>query len=600
MENFLRMFSGILDERDKSQFKVYILILFFGSLLSVIGIGAFIPFINILIQPEKIMRISYFHHWEYQKVVFLLAGLIVSAFVIKNVTAFLLFKFQSDFLLSLVAKIQKKLFLGYMTFDYEYHLERSTPNLIKIINNETNVFAICIVSQIGIILTEFFASICVILFLLYLNPVFTISVVMSLFVFMSIFLRIIRKRLEIHGENRTAAWSEMTSNVLMGLSGIKEAKLYQCEQYFTDKFTAETERLKLATIYQNILSQAPRLLIESVGVFVVLTLISIFIFLRQSPKDMFVIMAVFGVAGGQLFPSINRIVQAVVQIRYGMPALKTIHEEFKLQKNNQDKSDPPNENILLNFNQSITLENIFFQYTDGTLALNNLSVVIPGGKKVAFVGTSGAGKTTLIDLIMCLYKPKNGKILVDDVEIKTQNDRLHMQKLFGYIPQNIQLFDKTIAENVAFGFDKENIDLNYVWECLTMAQLKDFVISLKAKEQSHIGESGIRLSGGQRQRLGIARALYRKPKILVMDEATSALDNNTEKEITDVLLNLRGITVLTIAHRLTTIQEYDLIYMLENGKIVSSGKYDELLNKCKHFQRMSLVPDKWNKVDSYV
>lgn len=600
MKNFLNVFYSILDDTDRSKFRKYIMVLFLGSCFSVIGIGAFIPFINVLIQPEKIMRFSYFQNWGYTQVVFLLTGLIISAFAIKNISTFLLFKFQSNFLFSLVAKIQKKLFLGYMSFDYEYHLMRSTPNLIKIINNETNILAVCVVSQIGIILTELFASLCVLLFLIYLNPVFTLSIVVSLFVFMSIFMRLIKEKLKTFGDTRTVAWSKITNNVLTGLSGIKEAKLYHCEHYFTDKFAVETENLKLATVYQNVYSQVPRLIIEFVGVFVVMALISIFIFLKHSPKEMLMIMAVFGLASGQLFPSINRIMQAVVQIRYGMPALMTISEEFKLQKADKNENNFPTQNGSSTFNQSIELKNVVFQYADGTNALNDLSIVVPKGKKVAVVGASGAGKTTLIDLVMGLYKPKNGKILIDQMEVKTQNDIIFMQKLFGYIPQNIQLFDKTIAENVAFGFDKKDIDSDYVWECLAMAQLKDFVISLKNKDQSLIGEAGVRISGGQRQRLGIARALYRKPKILVMDEATSALDNNTEKEITDVLLNLKNITILTIAHRLTTIQEYDLIYMLENGKIVSSGKYDELLSKCRHFQRMSLASEKWNKVDSYV
>lgn len=586
---FSHYFFGIMDKQDKKGFGIYTIVLFLGSIFSILGIGAVIPFIHILIQPEKIMALSLFQGWSYHQVIILFTTMLIAAFLLKNVVAFALLNYQSHFLYGLVAKIQSKLFRGYMALPYEYHLYRSTPDLIKNVNNETNVFS-SIVGSFGTFSIELFSLFFILVLLIIINPIFTISVVFSLLIAISFFMKLIKVKIEYYAKVRTNAWSLMTDNVLAGLSGIKEAKLYHCENIFLKNFQRNTTALKSSSAFQMTFQQAPRMLIEFIGLAVVMVVLCAFILLGNTPEEMFVLLGVFGVAAAQLLPSLNRLTQAMVQIKYGMPALETIYNELtQVSKADLEALAIKSQALTIEFNQTITLNNLHYIYKDGTVALTGVNIDLPKNKRIAFVGASGAGKTTLVDLLMGLYLPKNGEIMIDGKVLKTEADIFSFQRLFAYIPQSIVLYDQSIQENIAFGVPKEKIDREKIAQCLQAAQLEGFVQGLSQQENTLIGESGVRLSGGQRQRIGIARALYQNPEILVMDEATSALDNQTEKEVTNVLSTLKHLTIITIAHRLTTIQHYDIIYMLDQGKVIASGDYNELLAHCDKFKEMVSV-----------
>jgi ATP-binding cassette subfamily C protein len=357
-------------------------------------------------------------------------------------------------------------------------------------------------------------------------------------------------------------------------------------------FEKDASLLKSSSTFQNTFQQAPRMMIEFIGLAVVMSVLCGFVLVGSSPQDMFILLGVFGVAAAQLLPSLNRLTQAMVQIKYGMSALEGIYRELK-QVKQFDLDLLAQKKIVKEplFNSVISLNGLHYSYQDGTKALKGVSLDISKNKKIAFVGESGAGKTTLVDLIMGLYAPLRGDIKLDGSELSSDEAKLSFQKLFAYIPQSIVLYDKTIRENIAFGVNEGDIDDFRVKKCLEAALLDKFVEQLNKKEYTFIGEAGVRLSGGQRQRVGIARALYQNPQILVMDEATSALDNNTEKEVTEVLSRLTNLTIITIAHRLTTIKDYDVIYVMKDGKVVSTGSYDGLLKNCETFRKIALVKD---------
>jgi ABC-type multidrug transport system fused ATPase/permease subunit len=597
MKKFKYYFFGILDAKDKTGFWRYVIVLFFGSVFSVLGIGAVIPFINLLIQPAKIMSYKLVHGFSYDHVIIFVTALLVVAFAIKNLVALWLINYQSKFLCGLVAKIQSKLFTGYMAMPYEYHLNRSTPDLIKNVNNETTMLSNYVIGPFGTFLTELISSLFVLVVLLWINPIFTVVVTVLLILGVLLFMRLIKVKIEQYSAVRSDAWSSMTENVLAGLSGIKEAKLYHCENTFLRAFNKDAIKLRLSSAFQSTFQQAPRMLIEFIGLTVVMCVLCGFILLGSSPQSMFVLLGVFGVSAAQLLPSLNRLTQAMVQIKYGMPALESIFNELQQVKITDLALLEQKKAVgVVKFNSSVQMNDLYYSYGDGTQAVKGVTLDIAKNKKIAFVGESGAGKTTLVDLLMGLYDPLKGHIKLDGIVMQTDEQHLAFQKLFSYIPQSIVLYDKTIRENVAFGI--EDIDDQRVRDCLQAAQLDLFVSQLDKKEYTFIGESGVRLSGGQRQRIGIARALYHQPQILVMDEATSALDNNTEREVTNVLSKLTNLTIITIAHRLSTIQNYDVIFVMQNGRIVSSGKYDELLKNCAVFAKMAAVTG--NKVGDYV
>lgn len=563
MKIFFRYFFGILDTTQKKRFFLYLVLLFLGSTSSMLGVGAVIPFVSILVNPNQFENISFLNYLSYFQIVLISIILLILAFWVKNIIGVVLFWFQTKFLNSIVLSIQKKLFSLYISMDYETHLNRSTPTLIRNINAETNQLSNGIINPLGILMTDLFSCVFIVVLLLYINFLFSFFTLLILGVSLFIFMLKIKGVLNRYGKQRAEAWTSMTQTTMNGLSGIKEIKLYSKEKVFMNEFDEKAIMLNKSLQFNQIFQVLPRFFIEAIAITFVLITLLILISFGESTNSIFILLSVFGVAATQLLPALNRIMQAITSIKYSAPALKVIYEELeKYQNYYSDNFKKDNHQLDIKFEKNIHLENISYSYPDGTQALKNISLSIKKGKKTAFIGPSGSGKSTLVDLLMGFYLPQNGSIYIDDKQI---DDIKIMQRLFAYIPQQIILYDTSIKENIAFGELKNDIDEEKVWQCLKMAQLDNFVTDLNKSLNTFVGESGIRLSGGQRQRLGIARALYQNPQILVMDEATSALDTKTEKEVTNVIKDLKDITIITIAHRLSTIEGYDIVYTLNNG-----------------------------------
>lgn len=592
VKQFFRYFFGILDTTQKKRFFIYLVLLFLGSTSSILGIGAVVPFVSVLINPNQFDSIKFLNGFSHFQIVIISIALLILAFWIKNIVGIILFWFQTKFLNSLVLSIQKKLFKLYMHIDYESHLNRSTPTLIRNINSETTQLSSGIINPLGILTTDLFSCVFIVFLLLYINFLFSFFTLLILGISLLIFMLKIKKALSIYGNQRAIAWKSMTETTLNGLSGIKEIKLYAKEKVFVREFDEKASLLNQSEQFNQVFQTLPRFFIETIAVTFILITLMILVATGESIDSIFILLSVFGVAATQLLPALNRIMQALTNIKYSLPALKTIYDELKKCEEYLDDTTI-NTQQDITFNDNIYLENISYNYPDGTQALKNISIDIQKGKKTALIGPSGSGKSTLVDLLMGFYIPQTGNIYIDNKQVsyksKKTNKKLRslggvevpikknrqiynvkaLQKLFAYIPQQIILYDTSIKENIAFGEQKQSIDEAKVWKCLEMAKLKEFVEGLPKGIDSFVGENGIRLSGGQRQRLGIARALYQDPQILVMDEATSALDNETEKEVTNVIKELKDITIVTIAHRLSTIEGYDRVYRLKNSKVES-------------------------------
>ncbi|OIN84816.1 ABC transporter ATP-binding protein [Francisella sp. TX07-6608] len=561
MKQFFRYFFGILDTTQKKRFFLYLFLLFLGSTSSMLGVGAVIPFVSALINPKYFDNIVILRSFSNFQIIFVSIVLLILAFWIKNIIGVILFWFQTKFLNSIVLDIQKKLFRLYILMDYESHLTRSTPTLIRNINSETNQLSSGIINPLGILMTDLFSCVFIVALLLYINFLFSFFTLLILGVSLFIFMLKIKGILDKYGKQRAEAWKSMTQTTMNGLSGIKEIKLYNKEKVFMSEFDEKAAMLNRSMQFNQIFQILPRFFIEAIAITFVLVTLLVLIVFGESINSIFILLSVFGVAATQLLPALNRIMQAVTNIKYSIPALKVIYEELSKYQNYSDSIENSHQ-LDISFEKNIRLENISYSYPDGTQALKNISLTIEKGKKTAFIGPSGSGKSTLVDLLMGFYTAQSGSFYIDDKQI---NNTSIVQRLFAYIPQQIILYDTSIKQNIAFGEPMTLIDEAKVWKCLKMAQLDDFVSNLNKGLDTFVGENGVRLSGGQRQRLGIARALYQNPQILVMDEATSALDNETEKEVTNVIKELKDITIITIAHRLSTIEGYDKIYTLNNG-----------------------------------
>lgn len=592
MKQFIVELFSLFDRQDKQKFFVLILVLFTSACLGLLGIGTVIPFIHVLLDPNQLETVPLLNRFTYQQAVTILVIALIAAFWIKNVASYVSLLIQSKILYGIYSKIAKKLFVMYMSAPYYWHLQRSTPELIRNINNEANLFATHIIQPFGNFITELIAAVVVFGVLLYINLVFSLIVGVTLGITLMFFVRFTRAKAKHYSTQRAEAWLEMTKQVMQGLSGIKETKVYQRESFFIDFFNQAADKTGHSAAFANIFQQTSRFLIEATSIAVILLMILVFILLGYSGQSLFILMVVFGVASIQLLPCVNRLTQAYSQMKYGRLALSTMYNELINGKKESmeffspvDKNNSPQ---ILQLNKELVLEDINFSYNRLKTAIVNLNLKIKKGQSVAFVGQSGAGKTTLIDLIMGLHKPLSGEILVDNVKL-TEANLSAWRKHFGYIPQQIYLYDSSIRENVAVGIAKKDIDDSAVWAALSNAGIKSFVEQLPEQLDTKVGENGIRLSGGQRQRIGIARALYHNPDILIMDEATAALDNQTEQEVTEALNSLslsKQRTLITIAHRLSTIRHCDNIFVLNQGCLVSQGTYNELRDTCSIFSKM--------------
>jgi ATP-binding cassette, subfamily B, bacterial PglK len=586
MKIFWKQFSYLLDREDKKRFCFFIFLLFIGGLLSLLGIGAVIPFVKVLVSPDKINYLSVLGGLTYVHAVGLCVVVLILSFWIKDMASILILKWQTVFLNNLMAKIRKKLFSCYIYSPYIYQARRSSSDLINNINIESQFLSGYVMAQVGNVLNEVVTSFVVFIALVFINPVFSIIVVGCLLLTAKLFMSWLKERSDYYGKLRAKSYADLTRSVAQGLGGVKETKIYQKEAYFVAEVDAAADKIAKSASFAAVFSQTPRFLIEAVAIAVVLITLFCFVLVGYTGTALLVLLSIFGVAAVQLLPSMNRLMQALTMMRYGYPALDKIYHEIKKIDAEKVEKVQYQAGDMLQFKKTISLSNISFSYLTNPV-LNNIDLVVRRGEKVAFVGTSGAGKTTLVDVILGVLQPGQGEIYVDDVQI-TKNNLGAWQRNFGYIPQMIYIYDCSLRENIAFGLDAENIDDERVWYCLDQAALSNFVREeCEQGLDTLVGENGVRLSGGQRQRIGIARALYYDPNILVMDEATAALDNQTEYEVTQALSNVgKDRTIITIAHRLTTIQNYDTIFVMDQGKVIDSGNYEHLLDKCSVFKKM--------------
>ena len=411
-----------------------------------------------------------------------------------------------------------------------------------------------------------------------MEPMATILSALLLGTSVTIFFKLFRKKISTLGEIRQQASGQMIKWINQGLGANKEVKVSGKEQFFIKSFAEQSQLYANTRRFNQLLNEVPRMFIETIVVTTIL-IIMLFIILRGGDiTTLLSTMGLFAMAAFRLMPSINRMVGAVTSIKYNYPALDVIYEDLLV---NEENELLVNKNINLNkqqnvikrtFHQGIKLENVFYRYPN-QLEYNiyDVSLEIPVGKSVAFVGPSGAGKTTIVDIILGLLNPEKGRVLVDGKELKEQLTL--WQKKIGYIPQSIYLSDDSIRHNVAFGMDDKEIDDDAVWRALRDAEMKEFIEKMPEGLDTFVGERGVRLSGGQQQRIGIARALYHNPEILFLDEATSALDTDTEKEIMKAIDGLKGEkTLIIIAHRLSTIENCDMVFQMQNGKIVEELK----------------------------
>lgn len=550
-----------------------------AAIFETVGIGLIVPFVGIVTNPEMIQTqpilSSIYDFFNFQSVttfIIFSVALLLGTFVLKNLYLLIFNYAQFRVILNQQVKLSRDLFKEYLTKPYTFHLQRNTSELLRNINGEvTNVFQGIIMSGFQLF-TELLVILCILVLLLVTAPLATIVATVLLGGSVILFFTFLRKKISALGKEQQKVSGTMIKWVNQGLGASKEVKVSGKEGFFINSYTGQSQIRANNSRYMKMLEQIPRLFIETLLVSIVLITMLIIVFQGTGTTQLISTMALFAMAAFRLMPSITRVVSLITTIRYSQPALTVVYDDLF---NNKDESvNIDQAPVVINqgkrtFNHSIQLNDISFRYPNQKeYAIKDVSLTIPIGQSVAFIGESGAGKTTIVDIILGLFKPEKGAVLADGINIR--NQKKTWQQKIGYIPQFIFISDDTIRGNVAFGIDNGEISDEEVWRALDQAQLKEFVKGLPDQLETTVGERGVRLSGGQRQRIGIARALYHNPEILFMDEATSALDHETEREIMKAIDGLKGEkTLIIIAHRLSTIENCDIVFEINNGELVS-------------------------------
>jgi ABC-type multidrug transport system fused ATPase/permease subunit len=565
----------LLDGRQRRHATTLLVLMLLGMALEMLSVGLVLPVVGLMTSPELFERFSgaqltmaWFGYPTQKELVFW--GMIALALVygLKNVYLAVLAWAQSGFVFSLHAGLSQRLFAHYLRQPYIFHLQHNSAQLIRNIVVEVNVFTNAL-QALMVLSTEFLVIGGVAALLVLVEPLATLMALGTLGFGAILFYLLVRKRLSHLGKERQHHDGKRIQLVQEGLGSAKEIRLLGRESDFLEQYRYCNKINARVLQSQHFLQQVPRLWLEVLAITGLVVVVLTLIVQGRSPGDFLPAVGLFGAAAFRLMPSINRCLTSIQSTRFAFASVNTLYQELVegAAVRNAELAGEAKVEVCERFNDRIELSGVSFQYPESDeQALRDIRFSIPRGAMIGFIGESGAGKSTLVDIILGLLMPSSGAVLVDGVDIR-ENLR-HWQNQIGYVPQTIYLTDNTLRRNVAFGLADEDIDEKAVWKALRAAQLENFARQLPEGLNTAVGERGVRLSGGQRQRLGIARALYHDPSILVLDEATSALDTVTENGVMEAVRAMQGEkTVLIITHRVSTIEHCDQVIRVDNGTI---------------------------------
>jgi len=578
-------------EERRTSFFILLGIFLLGG-FEVIGIASIAPFMAVVTTPDLIHENSYlqllygfFGSSSDKDFIITLGVCVISLILISNsYQAFMLWWF-TYFSQMQVHRLSARLLRQYLLQPYSFFLNRNSSDLSKNILNEVSHAISGVVFQGFQVLSKTIVTIAIFIFLLQVNPwvaVITALVLVPAFVLV---YKVVKKRIEFIAREREPALSQVYKMTNQVFSGIKDVKLLGVEKTFINNFEVSSENLAHFAAQKSLMAGIPRFFLEVLAfggmIFVVINLVS-----TVGAADVIPIVSIYAMAGYKLMPALNQLYTGVMAIKYSFPAFESLIADLSVPNETGFEAEKKD----LHFKEWIQFKDVSFAYPSADFeVLSNLNMTIRKNTTMGLVGATGAGKTTLVDILLGLLSPVSGSVVVDSIELNSQVLRNWQQRL-GYVPQSIFLTDDSIENNIAFGIPKGEIVIEQVKFAAQMANVDGFIDTLPEKYSTLVGEWGVRLSGGQRQRIGIARALYHNPDVLVFDEATSALDGVTESVVMDALHNLsHKKTIIIIAHRLSTVKECDEIILLDNGRISDRGTYQELINSSELFRGMANI-----------
>lgn len=577
--DIIKKMRYVLDRKQKIQICFLGVLIFIGGILETVSVSAVLPLVWVIIDPAKAEENKYVRCAmdllgisDIQGFIIPLLAALIILYALKN--AFLLFlaSEQNRFIAFNRNKLISQVLREFLNRPYEFYLDADIPTVFRLTDSDIpNVFNILMAMISLVSESVVFVLLCIVMIITDWKLLLFLLVVFGILSFLM--LKVLKPRLSRLGTKNQAIQSRIAKWRIQAIYGIKDVKVLHREAFFADNYESSG---KIGAGYAKkhaVLNNMPRLLIETVFMASILGYIIVYISLGNDALSLVPMLGAFAVAAMRMMPSINRINTYMTDISYFRPCLDYVYENMninEISRRNNQTLKPADTSKKMQLRDKIELKDIVYAYPNtDKLIFDRANMVIPSGKSVGIMGPSGAGKSTIVDILLGLLKVREGSITCDGVSIFDNYPAWLAQ--IGYIPQSIYLVDEPVRNNIAFGIADDEIDDDKIWQALEEAQLKDFIKGLPEGLDTAIGDRGVRLSGGQRQRLGIARALYHNPEILVFDEATSALDNETEAAVMEAINSFHGRkTMIIIAHRLNTIEKCDIIYKVDEEKITQT------------------------------
>ena len=564
---------SVLAQRERTQVIALFIFMLIGAMLEMLGIGLVIPLVTVLMQDDIEIKypligslIGYLGNPSQTILtIYSMIGLLC-VYAIKNFfLAFLTWR-QRYFAYCVRTDLGRRLFANYLYQPYSFHQRNNSAQLIRNISGEVSILTSYGINSMLIIATEAMVVLGILGMLIAVEPFGAGIVAVSVGPPGFLFYWILRSKVARWGKARQVHDGLVLQYLQQGLGGVKDTKVIGCEDSFVDEYDFHNKKSSKIAQWEQTLQALPRLWIELISIAALVVLVtSLSLAGEREASEILPVLGFFAAAAFRLMPSLSRIISALHGFQFSQPVIDVITKEITLEKEVQTFSVA---NRICVFTKDIVLHGINFTYESTKIKiLDDVSIKIKHNQSIGFIGKSGAGKSTVVDIVLGLLSPDSGEVLVDGRNI--QDDIVGWRSQIGYVPQSVFLTDGSLKSNVAFGVKEDDIDEEAVWLAIRSAQLEEFVNGQPEGLEAVIGERGVRLSGGQRQRVGIARALYHNPAILVLDEATSSLDVKTESGFMKTINDLHGKrTLIIIAHRLSTIKHCDHVYRLEDGKLV--------------------------------
>jgi len=586
----------LLSARERRQAYLLVGLILVMGVLDAVGVASIMPFISVAADPQVVAENRYLSA-AYARLGFassdeflFFLGVMVFAILVLSIA----FKAMTTWALLRYTHMReyslgRRLVAGYLHQPYEAFLDRHSADFAKVILTEVHeVISSALVPFMQLVAQSVIALALMVL-LVAADPFLALCVTLGLGIGYGLIYLLLRQRLGRLGKERVEARQLLFKTLTEAFGGIKEVKISGLERIISRRYESPARRYAQQVTSAQLAKQMPRYLLEILAFGGMLAVVLYLMRTAGGLQGALPIIGLYALASYRLMPAIQQVYAHMSTLRFAGPALDAVHADLVALRS--PPADVEANRHPLKFERAIVLDDIVYAYPKSTrTVLDRLSLAIPAHATVGLVGTTGSGKTTTVDIILGLLRPHSGEVRVDDVAITDTNLRAWQCSL-GYVPQSIYLTDESVSANIAFGVPAGQIDMEQVERAARIANLHDFVLrELPRGYDTVVGERGVRLSGGQRQRIGIARALYHRPQVLILDEATSALDTMTEQAVMDAVHNLHNeVTVILIAHRLSTVQGCDRIYLLDQGQVVGQGTFADLVARNARFREMVQV-----------